>query len=227
MAGEAFLTVLAVNSNVASSTRNPAPDAMALLYGQILRKGFGLLVGVQRARKPARRPIVFTRDEERAVLARLNRGRCMMGSRLYGSGLLFGGAARQRRRFGSRSLQRFRFRLQAPLSLKDRRGQYATLAPRILGDRGVLLGRQYPSPSHGMTALRRRAASSGPSSAAADIASAGATGAWDWKDRPAPAIVPSYAASGSGAALARRPPLLRSLARVPPTWAYCVESGPK
>ncbi|MGI8425304.1 MAG: phage integrase N-terminal SAM-like domain-containing protein [Actinomycetota bacterium] len=43
VAGEAFLTALAVNSNVASSTRNHAPNAMALLYGQILRKGFGLL----------------------------------------------------------------------------------------------------------------------------------------------------------------------------------------
>jgi Phage integrase, N-terminal SAM-like domain len=72
VAGEAFLTALAVNSNVASSTRNHAPNAMALLYGQILRKGFGLLVGVQRARKPARRPILFTRDEGRSVLARLD-----------------------------------------------------------------------------------------------------------------------------------------------------------
>ncbi len=72
MAGEAFLTALAVNSNVASSTRNHAANTMALLYGQILRKGLGLLVGVQRARKPARRPIVFTRDEERSVLARLD-----------------------------------------------------------------------------------------------------------------------------------------------------------
>ncbi len=64
VAGEAFLTALAVNSNVASSTRNHAPNTMALLYGQIVRKGFALLVGVQRARKPARRRIVFTRDEE-------------------------------------------------------------------------------------------------------------------------------------------------------------------
>ena len=72
MAGEAFLTALAVNSNVASSTRNHAPNTMALLYGQIVRKGFALLVGVQRARKPARRPIVFTRDEERSALASLD-----------------------------------------------------------------------------------------------------------------------------------------------------------
>ena len=72
VAGEAFLTTLAVNSNVASSTRNHVPNAMALLYGQIIEKGSVLLVGVQRARKPARRPIVFTRDEERSVLVRLD-----------------------------------------------------------------------------------------------------------------------------------------------------------
>jgi hypothetical protein len=69
VAGEAFLTALAVNSNIASSRRNHPPNAMALLYGH---KGFGLLVGVQRARKPGRRPIVFTGDEERSVLARLD-----------------------------------------------------------------------------------------------------------------------------------------------------------
>ena len=34
VAGEAFLTALVVNRNVASSTRNHAPNAMALLYGR-------------------------------------------------------------------------------------------------------------------------------------------------------------------------------------------------
>ena len=91
----------------------------------------------------------------------------------------------------------------------------------------MLLGRQFPSPSHGMTAFHRRAASGGPSSAAADIAPAGATGARDRKDPAAVAIVPPYAAWGSVRTLPGGPPLLRSLARVPPTWAYCVESGPK
>lgn len=36
------------------------------------------------------------------------------------------------------------------------------MAPCILGDRGVLLGRQYPSPSHGVTAFHRRTASLRP-----------------------------------------------------------------
>jgi hypothetical protein len=91
----------------------------------------------------------------------------------------------------------------------------------------VLLGRQYPSPSHGVTTFHRGTASGGRSSAVADIAPAGATDASDRKDPGASAIDPPYAASGSVAALARRPPDFRSLARVPPTWAYCVESGPK
>ena len=94
-------------------------------------------------------------------------------------------------------------------------------------DRGVFAREAVPLPSHEVTAFHRRTASGGRFSAAADIASVGTTGAGDWKDPLAPAVVPSYAAWGSVAALARRPPLLRSLARVPPTWAYCVESGPK
>ena len=72
-----------------------------------------------------------------------------------------------------------------------------------------------------MTTFHRRTASGGRSSAAADIASAGTAATGVWKDPPAPAVVPPYAASGSVAALARRPPDFRSLARVPPTWAYC------
>lgn len=62
---------------------------------------------------------------------------------------------------------------------------------------------------------------------AADMAPEGATGTADRKDPPAPSIVPPYAALGSVAFLLLRPPLLRSLWRVPPTWAYWVESGPK
>ncbi len=76
-------------------------------------------------------------------------------------------------------------------------------------------------------AFHRRRASGGRSSGAAEIASAGATGTGVRKDPPAPAVVRPCAAWGSIVTLARRPPVLRSLWRVPPTWAYCVESGPK
>ena len=82
------------------------------------------------------------------------------------------------------------FAYKLPCDVKIAGERDATLAPRILGDRGALLGRQYPSPSHGVTAFHRRMASGGRSSAVADIAPAGATGTREWRDPPAPAVVP-------------------------------------
>ena len=117
VAGEAFLTALAVNSNVASSTRNHAPNAIVFLYRQILRKGFGLAEGVERAKKPAGRPVVFTRDEERAVLARWT-GPMRDGEPLVRLRVAAHGIRRLRVRdvdSDQTPLQRVRFRLQAPL----------------------------------------------------------------------------------------------------------------
>jgi hypothetical protein len=70
---EAFLTVLAVQGNVAWSTQNQALNAIVLLYRQVLKREFGWLEGVERAKKRARLSVVFTREEARAVLARLGR----------------------------------------------------------------------------------------------------------------------------------------------------------
>jgi hypothetical protein len=67
---EAFLTALAVKSNVASSIRNHAPNAIVFLYRQILGKRFGWLEGIECAKRPAGLPVLVTRDEERAVLPR-------------------------------------------------------------------------------------------------------------------------------------------------------------
>ena len=53
---------------------------------QVLKKELGWLEGVERAKKPARLPVVFTREEARAVLSRLDGVRWMMASLLYGSG---------------------------------------------------------------------------------------------------------------------------------------------
>ena len=69
---EAFLTDLAVQGKVAASTQNQALNAIVFLYRQVLKKDFGWLEGVERAKKPARLPVVFTREEARAVLARLD-----------------------------------------------------------------------------------------------------------------------------------------------------------
>ena len=84
---EAFLAHLAVQGKVAASTQNQALNAIVFLYRQVLKTELGWLEGVEHAKKSARLPVVFTREEARAVLARLDGIRWVMASLLYGSGL--------------------------------------------------------------------------------------------------------------------------------------------
>jgi integron integrase len=82
-----FLTYLAVERNVAASTQNQALSAILFLYKVVLDRPLQNLGDVPRAKKPQRLPVVFTRDEVRAVLARLPGENALMASLLYGSGL--------------------------------------------------------------------------------------------------------------------------------------------
>lgn len=52
-----------------------------------MKKNFRWLEGVERAKKPARLPVVLTREEGPAVLSRLDGIRLVMPSLWYGSGL--------------------------------------------------------------------------------------------------------------------------------------------
>lgn len=83
----AFLTHLAVNETVSASTQNQALSALLFLYRHVLNREVGDLGDVIRARHSRRLPVVFTRDEARAVLDRLAGDRCLIVSLLYGSGL--------------------------------------------------------------------------------------------------------------------------------------------
>lgn len=67
-----FLTHLAVQGNVAASTQNQALNALLFLYRQVLKVELPWLNELQRAKKPARLPVVLTRDEVRNVLAHLD-----------------------------------------------------------------------------------------------------------------------------------------------------------
>ena len=69
---EAFLTHLAVQGKVAASTQNQALNAIVFLYRHVLKQELGGLEGLERAKKPARLPVVFTREEARAILTRLD-----------------------------------------------------------------------------------------------------------------------------------------------------------
>jgi integron integrase len=82
----AFLAHLAVQGKVSASTQTQALSALLFLYRHVLGRQIGELALV-RARKPARLPVVLTRDEVMAVLARLDGDRLLMASLLYGAGL--------------------------------------------------------------------------------------------------------------------------------------------
>lgn len=66
----AFLTHLAVTEKVSASTQNQALSALLFLYRHVIGREVGDLGEVIRARKPKRLPVVMTRDEVKAVLAR-------------------------------------------------------------------------------------------------------------------------------------------------------------
>jgi integron integrase len=82
----AFLTHLAVDSNVAASTQNQAFSALLFLYQQVLDRKLEF-IDVERVRRPPKLPVVFTRAEARAVLAQLKGDYRIMAHLLYGSGL--------------------------------------------------------------------------------------------------------------------------------------------
>ena len=84
---EKFLTHLAVERHVAASTQNQALSAILFLYQEVLGRELPWLDGMERAKRPARLPVVLTASEVRAVLARLEGIHGLMASLLYGTGL--------------------------------------------------------------------------------------------------------------------------------------------
>jgi integron integrase len=83
----AFLTDLAVQRNVAASTQNQALNAILFLYRDVLKIDLPWLGDVQRAKKPQRLPVVFTREEVKALLGQLQGTTWLMAMLTYGSGL--------------------------------------------------------------------------------------------------------------------------------------------
>ncbi|MGM0452432.1 MAG: phage integrase N-terminal SAM-like domain-containing protein [Thermodesulfobacteriota bacterium] len=83
----AFLTHLAVKRNVAASTQNQAFNALLFLYRNVLGIEFGELKVVQRAKKPRKLPVVFTKDEIREIINQLDGYKWIMAQLMYGTGL--------------------------------------------------------------------------------------------------------------------------------------------
>ena len=82
-----FLSHLAVERNVAASTQNQALSALLFLYREVLGRELMGLDSAVRARTPQRLPVILTREEVRALLARLDGDRALIGGFLYGGGL--------------------------------------------------------------------------------------------------------------------------------------------
>jgi integron integrase len=82
-----FLSNLATDLNVASSTQNVAFNALLFLYKDVLKKDLPRISDIERSNRPKRLPVVFTPEEVKAVIERLSGIYSIMANLLYGSGL--------------------------------------------------------------------------------------------------------------------------------------------
>src|SRR5918997_1331652 len=82
-----FLSHLAVEGRVAASTQNQALAALLFLYRDVLGVELPYVEGIERAKRPHRVPVVFTREEVGRLLAELSGTYSLVASLLYGSGL--------------------------------------------------------------------------------------------------------------------------------------------
>jgi integron integrase len=83
----AFLSSLATDQNVSASTQNQALAAILFLYEAVLDREIDPLPGVIHAKRLQHLPVVMTRREVAAVLARLRGVPRLMASLLYGAGV--------------------------------------------------------------------------------------------------------------------------------------------
>jgi integron integrase len=82
-----FLSHLAVEGGVTSSTQNQALAALLFLYREVLHVRVGWLAGIVRARQGVRLPVVLTRAEVRLILEKMDGVERLVAGLLYGAGL--------------------------------------------------------------------------------------------------------------------------------------------
>ena len=83
----AYLSHLAIKRKVAASTQNVALSALLFLYKQVLEIELPYINNIERAQTPKRLPVVFTKDEVKQILCRLDGMSHLIVSLLYGSGM--------------------------------------------------------------------------------------------------------------------------------------------
>ena len=82
-----FLANLAVDLHVSASTPTVALSALLFLYRDVLKRDLPYISDIERAKPSRRLPVVFSRAEVQAVLARLAGTNHLIASLLYGAGL--------------------------------------------------------------------------------------------------------------------------------------------
>jgi integron integrase len=82
-----FLSSLAVEQGVSSSTQNQALAALQFLYAHVIRQRLRRVEGVVPARNPSRLPVVLSEAEVRSMLGALREPMRMCATLMYGAGL--------------------------------------------------------------------------------------------------------------------------------------------
>ncbi|HNX76744.1 MAG TPA: integron integrase [Candidatus Rifleibacterium sp.] len=82
-----FLEFLAIERRVAASTQNQALNALAYFFNNVLGIDIADKLGFARAKRPQRLPTVLTREEVKALLARLNGIYALLAGITYGTGV--------------------------------------------------------------------------------------------------------------------------------------------
>jgi integron integrase len=82
-----YISYLATDRKVASSTQNQAMNAIVFLYKQVLKIELGDFGHMERAKKPEKLPTVMSKREVGQVLAEISGTHRLMAKLLYGCGL--------------------------------------------------------------------------------------------------------------------------------------------
>lgn len=84
---EAFLTMLATERKVSTSTHNQALSALLFLYREVLNMDLPWMDGINRPAAKRRIPSVLTKDEVAGVLAQMEGVAALLARLLYGTGM--------------------------------------------------------------------------------------------------------------------------------------------
>jgi integron integrase len=82
-----FLTYLAVERTVSSSTQRTALNALAFLYNRFLEKPLGPMAEFTRSKRQAKLPVVLSREEVKVLFSHIDPKYKLAVGLLYGSGL--------------------------------------------------------------------------------------------------------------------------------------------